>query len=151
MANFNLNKVILGGRITDNLELKTTPSGVSVTAFSIAVNRKYTKDQQQQADFINCVAWRNTAEFITRYFQKGSSICLIGSLQTRNYTDSNGNKRYITEVIVDEANFVDSRNENGGAQSYTPDAYGMSAPSYSSNPDSAPNFEDHNTDDDLPF
>ena len=130
MANFNLNKVILGGRITDNLELKTTPSGVSVTAFSIAVNRKYTKDQQQQADFINCVAWRATAEFITRYFQKGSSICVIGSLQTRNYNDSNGNKRYVTEVIVDEANFVDSKGDNSP---------------------SAPNFVELGEDEDIPF
>lgn len=135
MANFNLNKVILGGRITETPELKTTPSGVSVTAFSIAVNRKYTKDQQQQADFINCVAWRSTAEFITRYFQKGSSICVIGSLQTRSYTDSNGNKRYVTEVIVDEANFVDSKGDN--------------APSYP--PIDTPNFEELKEDEDLPF
>lgn len=112
MANFNYNKVILGGRLTETPELKQTPSGVFVTTFSVAVNRKYNKDQQQQSDFINCVAWRNTAEFISKYFQKGSSICITGAIQTRSWTDNNGNKRYATEVIVDEANFVDSKNDN---------------------------------------
>ena len=153
MANFNLNKVILGGRLTADPELKQTPSGVSVISFSIAVNRRFRsangEQGEQQADFINCVAWRNTAEFISKYFRKGSSICVLGSIQTRSWQDNQGQKRYTTEVVVDEANFVDSRNDNGG-QSYTPDAYG-SAPSYSSNSVSAPNFEDHNTDDDLPF
>ena len=154
MANFNLNKVILGGRLTADPELKQTPSGVSVISFSVAVNRRFRsangEQGEQQADFINCVAWRNTAEFISKYFRKGSSICVLGSIQTRTWQDNQGQKRYATEVVVDEANFVDSRNENGGGQSYTPDAYG-SAPSYSSNAASAPNFEDHNTDDDLPF
>ena len=154
MANFNLNKVILGGRLTGDPELKQTQSGVSVCTFSIAVNRRFnSKDsaQQSQADFFNITAWRQSAEFVSKYFRKGSSICVVGSIQTRSWQDNQGQRRYATEVVADEANFVDSRNENGGAQSYTPDAYGMSAPSYSSNPDSAPNFEDHNTDDDLPF
>ena len=143
MANFNLNKVILGGRLTADPELKQTPSGVSVISFTVAVNRRFgSKNGEQnetQADFINCVAWRQTAEFISKYFRKGSSICVLGSLQVRSWQDNQGQKRYSTEVVVDEANFVDARNENG------------SAPSYSSNPGSAPNFEDHNTDDDLPF
>ena len=155
MANFNLNKVILGGRLTADPELKQTPSGVSVISFTVAVNRRFgSKNGEQnetQADFINCVAWRQTAEFISKYFRKGSSICVLGSLQVRSWQDNQGQKRYSTEVVVDEANFVDARNENGSAPSYTPDAYGASAPSYSSNPGSAPNFEDHNTDDDLPF
>lgn len=113
MANFNLNKVILGGRLTEKPELKTTPNGVVVTTFSLAVNRKYNKDQeQQQADFINCVAWRNTAEFICKYFDKGSSICVEGNLQTRVYEDNNGNKKYVTEVLVENAYFVDSKAEN---------------------------------------
>lgn len=112
MASFNFNKVILGGRIARDPELKTTQSGLSVTQFSIAVNRKSTKDQQApQADFFNVTAWRNTAEFITKYFRKGSSICITGSLQTRSFTDKNGAKREVTEVLADEAYFVDSKQE----------------------------------------
>lgn len=112
MASFNFNKVILGGRIARDPELKTTPSGLSVTQFSIAVNRKSTKDQQApQADFINVTAWRNTAEFITKFFRKGSSICIVGSLQTRSFTDKTGSKREVTEVVADEAYFVDSKQE----------------------------------------
>ena len=112
MASFNFNKVILGGRIARDPELKTTQSGLSVTQFSIAVNRKSTKDQQApQADFINVTAWRNTAEFITKFFRKGSSICIVGSLQTRSFTDKTGSKREVTEVVADEAYFVDSKQE----------------------------------------
>lgn len=93
MANFNLNKVILGGRMTADPELKMTSSGIPVTTFSIAVNRRFQsksqdgQQQAQQADFINCTAWRNTAEFVTRYFRRGSSICVTGSIQTRSWTD----------------------------------------------------------------
>ena len=150
MANFNFNKVILGGRLTADIELKQTTSGISVCTFSLAVNRKTAKDAEQKTDFITCQAWRQTAEFLSRYFKKGSSLCIVGSLQVREWEDKNGNKRYSTEVTVDEAMFVDSRGESGDNGSYTTDAYG-SAPSYSSGAGSAPNFEDHNTDDDLPF
>ena len=112
MASFNFNKVIMGGRIARDTELKTTQSGLSVTQFSIAVNRKSTKDQQTpQTDFINVTAWRNTAEFITKFFRKGSSICIVGSLQTRSFTDKTGSKREVTEVVADEAYFVDSKQE----------------------------------------
>ncbi len=147
MANFNLNKVILGGRLTADPELKMTSSGTPVTSFSVAVNRRRSQDGQQQADFINCTAWRQTAEFITRYFRRGSSICVVGSIQTRSWTDQQGQKRYSTEVVVDEANFVDSKSE-GGNSGYTPDAY--STPSYTSGA-SAPKFEEISDDDDLPF
>ena len=83
MANFNFNKVILGGRLTSDPELRQTPQGVSVVNFSIAISRKNNKNNEQQmADFINCVAWRSTAEFICKYFRKGSSICVTGGLQT---------------------------------------------------------------------
>lgn len=151
----NLNKVVLAGRMTADPELKQTPSGVSVLSFSIAVNRNYvpkgSEQGERQADFINVVAWRQTAEFISKYFRKGSAICVTGTIQTRTWNDNNGNKRYATEVVADEAMFVESRNsDTSAAQSYTTDAYG-SAPSYSSNAGTAPNFEDHNTDDDLPF
>ncbi len=151
----NLNKVVLAGRITADPELKQTATGVSVLSFTIAVNRSYvSKNSEQgerQADFINVVAWRQTAEFISKYFRKGSAICVTGSIQTRNWQDQQGQRRYATEVIADEAMFVESRSDsNAGQSAYAPDVY-TQAPSYSSNPGSAPNFEDHNTDDDLPF
>lgn len=132
MANFNLNKVILGGRITHDLELKATQSGLSVCTFTIAVNRKTSSaNGDKQVDFINCVAWRQTAEFICKYFRKGSSICIVGNIQTRSYDDRNGQKRVATEIIVDEANFVDSKNDNASTAAqpqtwgndYVPDAY----------------------------
>lgn len=129
MANFNFNKVILGGRMTADVELKQTPSGVAVCSFSIAVNRRVAKDSEQQTDFINCQAWRSTAEFIAKYFRKGSSICIVGQIQTRSWQDSQGNKRYATEVVVDEANFVDSKSDVGQASApYIPDAYAPTAP-----------------------
>lgn len=145
MSNLNLNKAILAGRLTADIELKQTPSGVSVCSFGLAVNRKYSKDNEQQTDFINCQAWRGTAEFISKYFKKGSAICIVGSIQTRTWTDQNGNKRYATEVVVDEAMFVDGKNdtqatETAGGGSYIPDAYKSSV---------QPNFED--LDEDLPF
>ena len=154
MANFNLNKVILGGRVVSDPELKQTPSGVSVLRLRVAVNRRYSskngEQSESQADFFDVVVWRQTAEFVSKYFRKGSSICVVGSIQTRTWQDNQGQKRYSTEIVADEVNFVDSRNESGApSASYTPDAY--SAPAFSSNPGSAPNFEDHNTDDDLPF
>ncbi len=117
MANFNFNKAFLGGRLTADPELKQTQSGVPVLSFSIAVNRKYVPEgQQQTADFINCTAWRQTAEFISKYFRKGSSICVVGQIQTRSWTDDQGNKRYATEVLVDETYFVDSKGDVQGAQ-----------------------------------
>ena len=154
MANFNLNKVILGGRVVADPKLKQTPSGVSVLRMRIAVNRRFSsrngEQTEPQADFFDVVVWRQTAEFVAKYFRKGSSVCVVGSIQTRVWQDNQGQKRYSTEIVADEVNFVDSRNEGGApSASYTPDAY--SAPSFSSNPGQAPNFEDHNTDDDLPF
>jgi single-strand DNA-binding protein len=155
MSNLNLNKVVLAGRLTADPELKQTQTGVSVTSFSIAINRRYVSKNNDQAepqtDFINVVAWRQTAEFICRFFKKGSAICLTGSIQTRSWQDNQGQKRYATEVVADEAMFVDSRNENGNAQGgYMPDAYNAT-PSYSSKQGAAPNFEELTTDDDLPF
>lgn len=145
MANFNFNKVILGGRLTADVELKQTPSGVPVCSFSLAVNRKYSKDSEAQTDFINCVAWRNTADFISKFFKKGSSLCVVGSVQTRNWTDNNGQKRYATEIVVDEAMFVDSKTE-GEAPSGATYEEALS----SVNPRTA-EFSDVSSDDDLPF
>ena len=153
MSSLNLNKVILGGRLTADPELKQTQSGTPVVSFSIAINRRYQSKnadgaQAQQADFINVVAWRQTAEFISRYFRRGSAICVTGSIQTRTWQDQQGQKRYATEVVADEAMFVDSKNENS-AGGFANDTY--NAPSYSSTPAQAPKFEELKTDDDLPF
>lgn len=147
MANFNLNKVIIGGRLTADPELKQTPSGVAVCSFTLAVNRKFSKDGQQEADFINCQAWRQTAEFINRYFRKGSSLCISGSIQTRSWQDQNGQKRFATYVVVDEAMFVDGKNDAQGTGTYTGDQ--TPAPAYT--PPQAPNFTQLSQDDDLPF
>lgn len=108
-----MNKVILMGRLTRDVEMRQTPNGVSLARFSIAVNRRFAgKDAQQQADFINCVAWRQTGEFIARYFQKGSMIAVVGSIQSRSWDGNDGKKQYATEVIVDEAYFTGSKSEN---------------------------------------
>ncbi|MBQ2768063.1 MAG: single-stranded DNA-binding protein [Clostridia bacterium] len=137
MANFNLNKVIVGGRLTADPELKTTPNGVSVVSFSVAVNRKVGKDKEPVTDFLNVVAWRGTADFVSKYFRKGSSICVVGSLQVRKWQDKDGGNRYATEIVADEVHFVDGKNEQGGA--YVPDAYNV------------PQMEEVDTDEDLPF
>ncbi|MBE6599118.1 MAG: single-stranded DNA-binding protein [Ruminococcaceae bacterium] len=153
MANFNFNKVILGGRLTADPELKTTPSGVSVTTFTVAVNRRFGGKEggETQADFINITAWRQTAEFVTRYFRKASSICIVGSIQSRTWTDGQGQKRYATEIVADEAYFVDAKGEMPmtaqGANS-TP-AAGYMPDSYAAMP--APRFEDIADEEELPF
>ena len=124
MANLNLNKVILGGRMTADPELKFTQAGKPVLSFTIAVNRRRAKDGEQQTDFISCVAWQERAELISRYFRKGSCICIVGEIQVRKWQDSDGNNRYATEVLVSEVNFVDSKSESQGAPaSYMPEAY----------------------------
>ena len=141
MANFNFNDVTLGGRLTADVELKQTPSGVSVCSFGIAVNREYSKDGEQGTDFINCVAWRQTAEFIAKYFRKGSSICIKGKIQTRSWNDAQGNKRYATEVVADKAYFVESKvdSQPSDNDSYNPYATDNSQ------------FEEIPTDEKLPF
>ncbi len=159
----SLNKAILIGNLTADPELKQTPSGVSVCSFSIGVTRRF-KDASgnYQSDFINIVAWRNTAEFISKYFRKGRPICIVGSIQSRSYTDQQGNKRYVTEVVADEASFVDSKSDSQGAnpafagmgdagatpyyapQNAAPAAQPAAQPA-------APKFEDIDGDEDLPF
>ncbi len=117
-----MNKVILVGRLTKDPEVRNTSSQVPFCNFTIAVDRRF-KDQngQRQADFINCVAWRQTATFISSYFRKGSRIGIVGSLQSRSYDDNNGQKRYVTEVVVEEAEFVESAN-GGNRQDQAPAA-----------------------------
>ncbi len=154
MSSLNLNKVVLCGRLTADPELKQTQSGIAVVTFTLAVNRRFQSRSAdaapaQQADFISVVAWRQTAEFISKYFKKGSALCVTGSLQTRSWQDQQGNRRYATEVVVDEAMFVDSRSDAAAPAPYTPDAY--TAPSFSTPATGAPNFEEMKTEEDLPF
>lgn len=109
-----MNKVILIGRLTRDPEVRNTANQVSVCNFTLAVDRRF-KDTngQRQADFVNCVAWRQTANFIGSYFHKGSKIAIVGSIQSRTYDDQQGQKHYVTEVVVDEAEFCESSQRNG--------------------------------------
>ena len=147
----DLNKVILMGHMTADPELKQTTSGISVCSFSIGVNRRYSKaDQgQQSVDFINIVSWRQQAEFVAKYFTKGRPILVCGSLQTRSWTDQNGQKRYATDIVAEEVSFVDSRSESSSSGQYVPDSYNAE-PSFSGGAE-APKFEEIKGDDDLPF
>ena len=108
-----LNNVVLMGRLTGDPELKTTQNNISVTTFCIAVDRRFKSNEGAKlTDFINCVAWRNTADFITRYFKKGDMIAVTGEIQTRSYTDKDGNKRTAVEVVIDEASFCGGKSNN---------------------------------------
>ncbi len=140
---FNL--VVLTGRLTADPELKTTANGISVTTFSIAVDRRYRSGEERQTDFINIVAWRSSAEFIAKYFQKGSLIGIEGSIQTRRYTDKNGNNRTAFEVVANNVQFVESKRDSSVAPA-------SAEPASFSNAD-VNDFADlgDTTDDDLPF
>ena len=146
MGNFNFNRVIIGGRLTADPELKTTTTDVSVTSFTVAVNRRFgnKNGEERQADFINVTAWRQQAELVTRYFKKGSSICIVGSIQTRNWTDNDGNKRYATDVVADEVVFVDSKGESSAAPA-------QATPTYIPSAYTTPVMEEITEDEDLPF
>ena len=156
-----INRVVLMGRLTANPEIKTTPSGVSVTSFSIAVDRSYVKQgEERKADFINIVCWRNTAEFVCRYFEKGSLIALEGQLQSRTYQDKNGNNRTVIEVVADNVSFTGEKREQGNNQQYAPQNYnepivntqqqGFTQSGFN-NPEYQQGFEDMPLDSDLPF
>lgn len=161
-----LNKAIIMGRLTADPELKKTTSDISVASFCVAVDRNYKgKDgQDKQTDFINCVSWRQTAEFISRYFSKGSLIVVEGSIQVRNYVDKNENKRQAVEIVVDNAFFGESK-KSSGAPSTAPDDFGPPPPersTHNSPPSSSPtpvsyssgapeDFEEIDAEDDLPF
>ena len=155
-----LNRVVLMGRLTAAPELKTTSNGVSVTSFTIAVDRNYVKQgEQRQADFINIVCWRQQADFVCRYFGKGSMIAIDGQLQTRSYQAKDGTNRYVTEVVADQVSFTGEKRDqavsgyNGGynapapQQSYNPEPEQPQAYSNGENSD----FEELPMDDDLPF
>jgi len=152
-----INNVVLMGRLTAEPELKSTGT-VSVCSFTLAVDRRYKgQDEERQVDFIRCVAWRQAAEFLSRYFRKGSMVAVTGSLQVRNYEDKNGNKRQATEVVADQVSFTGEKQSDAeppmppppqprraskATQSYSP-----SKPGYTG----APDFDEITGDDDLPF
>lgn len=143
-----LNCVAIMGRLVADPELKTTGSGVSVCSFTVAVDRNFVRSgEERQTDFIDIVAWRNNAEFISRYFHKGSMIAIEGTLQSRNYEDKNGNKRKSTEVVVNNVSFCGSKSESGtgtreGSPMYQP------APSFATADEG--DFKEI-PEDDLPF
>ena len=137
------------GRLTYEPELKTTPSGVSVIRFQIACDRSYqSAGQERQADFIDCVAWRQRAEFISRYFHKGSMIAIEGTIQTQNFTDKNGNNRKSVEVVANNVSFCGSKADSGSTA--PAQEFNQPAPSYSS-ADTSDFEEIIDDDDDLPF
>ncbi|MBE7010990.1 MAG: single-stranded DNA-binding protein [Ruminococcaceae bacterium] len=122
-----MNKVVLVGRLARDPELRTTQSGTNVVSFTVACDRRFVRQgEERQADFISCVAWGKTAEFVSRYFTKGMRIALDGRIQTRSWDDQNGQKRYATEVIAEDVEFAQSKNEVGG--SYSAPAYSAPAP-----------------------
>ena len=141
-----MNKAILVGRLTKDPELKTTPSGVSVCSFTIAVNRRFRNAEgNYDADFINCVAWRQQADFLSKFFSKGRMVGVCGSIQTRNY-ERDGQRVYVTEVVADEINFVESKSQAEGS------APQSAAPQTNTNSFGADDgFFPAPADDDLPF
>ena len=144
MASFN--KVILIGNLVADPELKQTQSGISVTSFRIAVGRRYTSkvaEGTQQTDFINIVAWRQTADFICNYFKKGQMIAIEGSIQTRPYEDKNGNKRTAFEVVANNVSFCGDNKRDGAAADSSEVASFSNA--------GADDFTEFSGDDDLPF
>jgi len=151
-----MNKVVLVGNLTRDPELRTVGSGVSVCTFTVACQRRFANAQGvREADFINCVAWRQQAEFVAKYFTKGRRIGVCGSIQTRSYDANDGTKRYVTEVVVDEAEFVDSRNAQGGQGGYESQNFGGYQQRETQNHQPAPSFGGEGftsvDDDELPF
>lgn len=148
-----LNCAVLMGRLVADPELRTTPNGISVTTFRIAVDRGYVRQgEERQADFIDIVAWRQTAEFVTRFFRKGSMIAVQGSIQTRSYEDKQGNKRTAVEVVADNVSFCGSKAESGTAGVAARPAAAPAAPAASYATGGVGDFESIEDDDDsLPF
>lgn len=150
------NKVILMGRITHDLELRTTPAGANVCTFSIAVDRRFQqKGEERKSDFFNIVAWRQQAEFVTRYFGKGRMILVEGELQTRQYTDKNGMNVRVTEIIADRLCFTGEKSQGGSYNDYAavpPSAPAAPAPAQAPAPQGqAGDFSAAASDDDYPF
>lgn len=145
MSCLNINKTILAGRVVNDPELKTTQgSGLPVTSFRIAINRPRKEGQEDAADFVTVIAWRQRAEFVTRYFRKGMAIYVEGQLRSRTWEDKQGNKRSALEVVADDIRFIDSKNGSSNAVNdggYVPDSYAQTSPQ----------FEEIGDDEDLPF
>lgn len=163
-----INNVVLMGRITAPLEIRQTPSGTPVLQFTVAVDRDFVKQgEERQADFIGCVAWKHTAEFIGRYFGKGRMIALTGRLQSRTYDDKNGSRHYITEMIVQQASFTGEPKQDGGGyqvNGYQQSGYNQQGSGYQNNvqvggyqqpnnpaPEGFNDFEEIISDDGVPF
>jgi len=157
-----LNTAIVMGRLTADPELKSTGGGVSVCSFTVAVDRRFKgQNEDRQTDFIRCVAWRQSAEFLARYFRKGSMVAVTGSIQVRNYEDKNGNRREAVELVADQISFTGERNPGNAGGGYRdevplpappPESRQQSAapaPAYSTA--SAADFDEIAGDDDLPF
>lgn len=140
-----MNKAILMGRLTKEPELKSTQNGISRCSFTLAVDRRFKNaDGERETDFINCTAWRGTAEFITNYFRKGQRIAIVGSIQVRSYETDAGERRYITEVVAEEAYFADgyqeSKNSTNNSNTNNPNPFV-----------SDEEWAEYNDDTDLPF
>lgn len=157
-----MNQTVLTGRITKDLELKYTGSGVAVLSFSIAVERNFKNQQgERETDFINVVAWRDTAENISKYFKKGDGIGIIGRIQTRNYENNQGQRVYVTEVVADSFDFPIQNNRQGNNQQNTADNQQKSANNSNDNPFANVDFNNEDPfksnddveidDDSLPF
>jgi single-strand DNA-binding protein len=150
-----LNVAVLMGRLVADPELRHTPNGISVTSFTLAVDRSYVKSgTERQTDFIDIVAWRNTAEFVCKYFRKGQLAAVQGAIQTRSYTDKEGNKRKAFEVVADNVHFAESKRDGAAAGAgvshpRTESADQQPASAYESG--NTGDFEEIPTDDDLPF
>lgn len=138
-----MNKVILLGRLTRDPELRSTQSGVSLCSFSVAVDRRYkSASGERQTDFINCTAWRQTAEFIARYFNKGSSIALVGSIQTSSWEDNEGKKQFRTDVVIDEAYFTGSKGGDGGGSNQAERGSYQGGGAPAARPQTTPSYND---------
>lgn len=122
-----MNKVIIIGRLCADPEFRQTTSGIPVCRFRVAVDRPYKKDAEKQADFISCTAWRNTAEFVSRYFSKGSKAVVEGQLRNNDYTDNNGVKHYSMDVLVENVEFAESKASGGGSQQQPQNNYAQAA------------------------
>lgn len=149
-----LNTVVLMGRLTADPELRHTSNDIAVTSFTLAVDRSYVRSGSERVtDFINVVAWRNTAEFVSKYFNKGQLVAVQGSIQTRTYQDKDGNKRYAVEVVADNVYFAEPKRDYSQSSQRVPEnnsSFESQAPSSFEN-GSVDDFKEIPIDDDLPF
>jgi single-strand DNA-binding protein len=147
----SFNKVILIGNLTADPEIRTTPTGVSVCNFTIAVNRQYAKQGEKNSDFISICAWRASAEYVGKYARKGNQLLVCGSIQTRDYINNQGQKVYLTEVVANEVSFVGNKETNTESRAYNPQSDKAYMPSAYGAIPSAPKLEEIESDTTLPF